>query len=255
MENRDLTIHPLDLGTLVSIDSSIFTLHRNPGIKVDVPCIGWLILGGQGNVLVDTGPCDPEWASTYHRPLKKSGSQEMPAALQTCGLSPGDVETVIFTHLHWDHCFNLEHFPNAVFYVQKSELQYAISPLPNDNRTYEIGIPGVQPSWMRVFGRMKVVDGDREILPGIHLLHLPGHSPGSQGVVVETADGPWLIAGDDVPLYENWEGDGVLDRIPSGIYQNLPVYYESLRKMERYGTKVLPGHDEKVLIRCRYPER
>jgi N-acyl homoserine lactone hydrolase len=253
MGKKDLSIHPLDLGTLVSIDKSIFTMHRDPGLKIDVPCIGWLILGGKKNVLVDTGPCDPEWASLYHRPLKKSSSQEITIALQKHGLCPSDIEIVIFTHLHWDHCFNLEHFSKVTFYVQETELQYAISPLPNDKKTYEVGIPGVQPSWMKVFGKMKVVDGDQEVLPGIHVVHLPAHSPGSQGVVVETSDGPWLIAGDNIPLYENWKGDGILDHIPSGIYQNLHVCYNSLQKMEKYSNNILPGHDERVLRCSKYP--
>ena len=75
MKKKDLFIYPLNLGTLVSIDKSIFTLLRNQGTKIDIPCLAWVIFGGDKIVLVDTGPCDSNWASRYHRPLKKMSSQ------------------------------------------------------------------------------------------------------------------------------------------------------------------------------------
>lgn len=255
MDRNSLSIHPLHLGSLASFDKSIFTLGRNQGTKLDFPCIAWVILGGEKAVLVDTGPCDPDWASKYHRPIKKTASQDIKEALTKVGLSPGDIEIVIFTHLHWDHCFNLDHFSEATFVLQKSEVEYAVSPLPSDTKVYEVGIPGVQPPWMKVFGNIRLIEGDQEILPGIRVLHLPGHTPGCQGVVVQTLDGPWVIAGDNVPLYENWEGDGALDHIPSGVYQNLYDYFNSVRRLEKYGNKILPSHDEKVFLHGEYPNR
>lgn len=255
MDRKSLSIHPLDLGSLLLFDKSIFTLVRNQGIKLDFPCIAWVILGGEKPVLVDTGPCDPDWASKYHRTLKKTSSQDIKKALHEFGLSPKDIGMVIFTHLHWDHCFNVDHFSEATFVVQRSEMEYAVSPLPSDKKAYEVGIPGVQPPWMKVFGNIRLIDGDQEILPGIQVLHLPGHTPGSQGVVVHTLDGPWVIAGDNVPLYENWEGDGTLDHIPSGVYQNLFDYFNSFEKLEKYCNKILPSHDQKVFLHSEYPNR
>src|SRR5262249_42586222 len=75
---------------------------------------------------------------------------------------------------------------------------------------FDVGQPGYGPRWMPVFDRMQVVDGDVELLPGLDLVCLPGHTPGMQGVSVATAGGAYLIAGDAVPLYENWEGDAHL---------------------------------------------
>jgi len=253
MTGNELFIYPLDLGTLVGIDKSVFTNLRNEGVKIDVPCIAWLILGGEKTVIVDTGPCDPDWASRYHRPIKKRPSQEVQEAFTKVGLSPKDVDVVIFTHLHWDHCFNLEHFSKATFLVQEMELKYAVTPLPSDRKPFEVGVPGVQPPWMKVFGQIIPIDGDQQVLPGIRVIHLPGHTPGSQGVLVETGKATWAIAGDNVPLYENWRGDDILDHIPSGVYQNLHDSYDSLGKLETFGDRILPGHDEKVFKHNRYP--
>ncbi|MCK4792857.1 MAG: N-acyl homoserine lactonase family protein [Desulfobacteraceae bacterium] len=254
MKKSNLSIHPLDLGTLVDFEKSVFTLLHNQGVKIDAPCLAWVILGAEKKILVDTGPCNPDWASRFHRTLKKAPTQEIDVALGKLGLSPLDIDFVIFTHLHWDHCFNLDYFPRATFLVQKKELEYAVDPLPfPDKKAYGVGIPEAQPPWMQVFGRIITLDGDQEILQGIQVIHLPGHTPGFQGVVVETEEGPWAIAGDTVPLYENWEGNDTVDHLPGGVYQSLDDYYSSLKKLERYGDKILSGHDEKVLKHTSYP--
>lgn len=214
MQAKGLSIYPLDLGTITGFDKSLFTLRQNQGVKMDVPCLAWVIKGGEKIILVDTGPCDPQWAARYHRPMTKSPAQETKQALAAIGIEAAQIELVILTHLHWDHCFNLEHFPAATFHVQKRELEYAVHPLPADQSAYEAGIPGVVPSWRAVADRIVALEGDQELCPGVSVLLLPGHTPGSQGIVVQTADGPWMIAGDTVPLYENW-GDSA-KRIPTG---------------------------------------
>jgi len=246
MREKGLSIYPLDLGTLMGMDKSFFTIRRNQGILVNVPCLAWVVSGGERTILVDSGPADPDWARKYHRPLKKDSSQEIENALRKIGLSKTDIKLIIFTHLHWDHCFNLELFPEVKFIIQKKELEYAVNPLPADRPQYEAGVPEIQPPWMKVFGRMKPVDGDQDIIPGVRVIHLPGHTPGFQGVVVETAEGPWVIAGDAVPLFENWDPEDAAKRIPGGIYQNLFDYESTLQKLGSIGNRILPGHDPKV---------
>ncbi len=253
MHENGLSIYPLNLGTLVGMDKSFFTLRRNQGITIDAPCLAWVVSGGEKTILVDSGPSDPDWANKHHRPLIKGPSQEMEKALGNIGLVTTDIDLVIFTHLHWDHCFNLEYFPEVTFIVQKTELEYAIDPLPADRVQYEAGVPGIQPPWMKVFGRMKSVAGDQDIIPGVRVMHLPGHTPGSQGVVVETAKGPWIISGDAIPLYENWDEGDVTKRIPGGIYQNLFHYYSTLNRLGSFGNNILPGHDPKVTEHSVFP--
>lgn len=249
---KELVIHPLNLGEL-AIERSLLTFRQNYGVNTDVVCIGWVIMGGERNVLVDSGPCSSGDATKYHWPLVKSESQELEAALAGVGLAAADIDTVIFTHLHWDHCYNLEPLQNARFYVQKSEMQYAVDPLPHERRAYEVDIAGVQPPWMKVVDRMIPVDGDVEIMAGIKVIKIPGHTPGSQGVVVETADGDWVIAGDAVPLYENLRGNAVYPILPGGLFQNLFDVTESLKKLEPYKGRILPGHDKEVCKEKRYP--
>ncbi|MDX9821115.1 MAG: N-acyl homoserine lactonase family protein [Syntrophales bacterium] len=255
MKKKTLKIHPLDLGTLIDMEKSVFTIRQNQGVKVKAPCLAWAVLGGEQNILVDSGPCSPEAAVKYFkRPLAKGPNQELAAALKKIGLRPQDIDIVIFTHLHWDHCFNLEQLTKAAFLVQKKELLYAVNPLPPDRVAYQVGIAGIQPAWMSVFDRIQTVEGDAEVVPGVRVVPLPGHTPGSQGVIVETAKGPWAIVGDTVPLYENWDKDRANKRIAGGIYQNLYDYFDTLNKLGIYGDCILPGHEEKVLEKKVYPK-
>ena len=253
MAPATVTIHPLDLGTLVNMDKSVFTARHNQGVLMDVPCLGYLVLGDSKTIVVDTGPCDVEWAARYHRALTKTPEQEVPGALAKFGVKPEDVDIVILTHLHWDHCFNLEHFPNATFLVQREELAYAAAPLPLDSIPYEAYVPGIRPPWMEVFGRISPVDGDADVTGNVSVIALPGHTPGFQGVVVETSEGPWVIVGDTVPLYENWRREGNAPKIPGGIYQNLFDYQDTLERLRQFGDRILPGHDPEVLKHSRYP--
>jgi glyoxylase-like metal-dependent hydrolase (beta-lactamase superfamily II) len=239
------------MGRILDFDLSLLTARHNMGMRLDVPCLAWLILGGARPVLVDTGPPDQEFCARYHRPTEQNPGEKLPALLGALGVDPASIETVVWTHLHWDHCFNAECLPRARFFVQEAELRYAVVPLPVDRPAYEALTPGLTPPWMACYHRMAVVRGDVELMPGIQLLHTPGHTPGSQSVAVETGRGLWLIAGDTVPTYANWHTGG--EKLPSGLAQDLYVYYNTLDKLKKLGSDILPGHDAKVLEHKVYP--
>lgn len=235
-----LTVHPLDLGTL-TVDKSGLTLRRDLGMKVDAPCLGYLILGGAQPILFDSGPCaDPQWATQHHNPFRRSREQSLAAALAAWALRPEDIRKVIISHLHWDHCYGNVELPNARFVVQRREIAYAIAPLPCDAPIYETDLHPVH--FLKAFERFDVIDGDPEIAPGIHCITLPGHTPGLQGALVETAAGRVMIVSDHCPLFENF------DRlVPTGIIHDLEAWYASTAKVRRLADRILPGHDLRVL--------
>jgi glyoxylase-like metal-dependent hydrolase (beta-lactamase superfamily II) len=114
---------------------------------------------------------------------------------------------VVNTHLHFDHCGENNLFPNVPVYVQAAEYEAARGP------AYTI------PEWVDFPGATyERVDGETELLPGVHLLPTPGHTPGHQSVVIEGAEGRLLIAGQ--AAYSTGEfagtaagdGDGAWDR-------------------------------------------
>ena len=249
-------IRPIVAGVFPNFEISLMLYQRQQGEKAEYPCLMFAIeTEGGKKIIVDTGPCGPGGESAkYHMPVRRTPDMEPRAALQKIGITPDEVEMVILTHLHWDHTCNCKMFKNATFFVQKSEMQFAIAPNPVQNDQYEIGIPGHTPPWMGVFPQIQAVEGDvHDLVKGVHLIALPGHTPGSMGVAVETRKGVHLIAGDFIPLMANWEGDKKLRHIPGSIHINLDDYQRSFVKAERIADVILASHDFAIARYERYP--
>jgi N-acyl homoserine lactone hydrolase len=137
------------------------------------PVYGWAIDGLDGTILVDTGMVDstPELDSGWR-----------PELLPWPEL--GEVTAVINTHLHFDHCGGNRRFAGLPTYVQSAELEVAVA-------------PDYLEEWVRFPGESYVeLDGDAEVAAGVSVLFTPGHSPGHQAVVVETAGGIAVLGGD-----------------------------------------------------------
>jgi N-acyl homoserine lactone hydrolase len=96
------------------------------------------------------------------------------------------IDIVVNTHLHFDHCGGNHLFAGKPIYVQRRELDDARS---EDDYTIRewVDAPGVQ---------YVPVDGELELLPGLRLVPAPGHTPGTQVVVVESRGRPTVVAGD-----------------------------------------------------------
>jgi glyoxylase-like metal-dependent hydrolase (beta-lactamase superfamily II) len=242
-----LTIHPLHVGTLKDFPTAAITYHRGFNEVHDVAMIMFLITGGPHPVVVDTGTGTVEHTRQAHGyTLDRPADQEPLAVLERAGVDPAEVGTVINTHLHWDHSSNNDLFPNATVLVQEAELAYAVDPLEPNLKAFE-RLPGHTPSWMRAMGRTRTVAGDVEVFPGLSVVHLPGHTPGSQGVLVQGATQRYLLAGDCVDSHANWEGDATLSHIPSGSFTNLHDFMDSFSKIEDLDCVVIPSHDFQVL--------
>lgn len=127
-------------------------------------------------------------------------------ALHEINCDPGDVEAVICTHLHFDHAGGLTRrngaadparpkltFPNARIYVQKREWEDAIANKSTMNKTYLRNHLTDE-----VAERVQLVEGEAEVLPGIRVLPMPGHTWGQQGVAIDAADGRTVVFVPDV---------------------------------------------------------
>jgi glyoxylase-like metal-dependent hydrolase (beta-lactamase superfamily II) len=249
-------ITPLYYGCFPTYEKSVLQYMMDYGVKVNSPSLGYLIQGEGKTILVDTGPGPMDLMKRFHPGLEidfvEGGSV---TALKEKGLTPEDVDYVIFTHLHWDHCHNGESFPGKKFYVQKSELLYALVPLAVHANVYEAPSAGITPPWFPIAQQLEVVDGDVELEDGIKLLLTPGHSPGGQCVLVRTTEGDCLIAGDTVMQYENWEGKGLQKYLFSAAHVNLIDFDASLKRIKALNpVKILTGHDYKALEGGVYPK-
>jgi N-acyl homoserine lactone hydrolase len=137
-----------------------------------------------GRVLVDTG------MTQLHPAVADMDPRVMPLSTQP-GFDLTGVDAVVNTHLHFDHCGGKHLFAGRPTYVQRRELDDARS---KDHYTIRewVEAPGVQ---------YVPVDGELEVLPGVRLVPTPGHTPGSQVVVVESDGRRVVIAGDTAVFF------------------------------------------------------
>lgn len=234
-------ITPIDLGAL-NVPCTNMLHNDTRGIRFDVPVVAWLLTETETgrHVLVDSGAADdPEWGRLYHNPVQRTREEQyLPQALKSLGVDPESIDTLILTHLHWDHAYGVKHCPNAKVIVQKEELFFAVDPTHKDAKIYETTIKDRLPYFFAYYNRLEVVEGDVEIEPGISVVTLPGHSPGSHGVLVDTAKGKYLIAGDIINVLEN-----LTERTPGSLYTDMEVCQKSFAKAAEVADVVLPAHD------------
>lgn len=246
-------IYPLKVGEFY-LDHSSVCYATNPGHKVLCPVLSFLIQGEGENILVDTGCCDEETARKEHIPVKIQSDETLESVLAQHGVHPEDIHKIVLTHLHWDHCYHNDLFPDAVFYVQKREVEFAEDPLPCQCKAYEKLAPGAEPLWWeKSREQFKIIDGDMTLCEGVELLLMPGHTPGSMSVLVDTAEGKYLIAGD--LIQSNLVFETLICGLPkpSGVHTHLDQYYDSLRRAMSLGAEILPAHEMAVLDHSVYP--
>jgi glyoxylase-like metal-dependent hydrolase (beta-lactamase superfamily II) len=243
-------IVPLNVGDFEAVPKTAFMYQMYRDVNIEAPCIMWYLKGTKNNIIVDLGPADPEQCLQNHgRVIRKTAKQQPVNALKSIGLTPDDIKLVVMTHLHWDHGWGFHLFKNAKFFIQRKEIAYAVSPPPCfRSQFYEDSLG--KPQVVDYLDRVEIVEGDYEIEDGVSLVHLPGHTPGFQGVSVRTVKGHYLIAGDTVALYECWEQ---IPHVPSGIFNNLDELYASMGRIEKMADFILPGHDKKVFEKTIYP--
>lgn len=243
-------IIPLDLGLIeVARSSNLMQANARAGELVQNVSIAWLLENRSDGriILIDTGGVeDDEWSRKYHVPSSRQREdQYLIPALAKHGVDPERIETIILTHLHWDHAYGVSKIPNAKVYVQMKEIVHAVSRHRIDAKTYETNIPGVMPFFLEFYDRMAFIDGDCEIVEGLTTLLLPGHTPGSQGVLVDSGDARYVITGDLINCLENWT-----QRIPCGLHTDVMACYASFDKLEaieKIGAVVLPSHDNTAI--------
>lgn len=144
-----------------------------------LPVFVHLIDHPDGRILVDTG-------LTALHPAVADMDPQLEALTEHADVDLDSITAVVNTHLHFDHCGGNHLFPGRPIYVQRAELDDART---QDDYTIRewVDAPGVE---------YTPVDGELELLPGVRLVPAPGHTRGSQIVVVETGERPIVIAGD-----------------------------------------------------------
>ncbi len=246
-------IRPILTGVMQIDQGQYLTWGRGLGKEVTIPATAWFVEGGPYPILVDTGMCESERASKWHHQGVQEPGQDMASQVQKLGVGPDEVKLLILTHLHWDHTSGMKPFTRARNIVHRRELHFALDPIPQYYKSYEAYQLGLTAPFKGA--EFELVDGEKEILPGIKVFPTFGHCPGHQSVEVMTEKGPYVIAGDAVMVYDNLQGDPEtrLPLVPPSRFTNALEAWESLKEIVGRATHVLPGHDMRVFDKEVYP--
>ena len=233
------TITPLLTGVR-NPDQGIMTYQQGYGRKIWLPIWSFLLRGEGHVVVVDTGLDEDEVMEppgfTEQTGLAVTTLSE---ALEAAGVAPEDVDTVILTHLHDDHCGNNALFPKARFLAGRTELDFCRAPHPLDHRYDEYFIQDVDVEAVD----FKDADDMVEPLPGIRLTPSPGHTPGTMTVSVDTGPGPAVITGFCCNA-GNFPDAG--PAVCPGVHCDAFKAYDNIQKVKAMadaGAVVLPMHE------------
>jgi N-acyl homoserine lactone hydrolase len=216
---------------------------REETFELPVSCA--LFKHAQGNALFDTG-CHPDAAENaearwgaharFSAPIFRA-EEAVVGQLALAGLGADDVDVVICSHLHYDHCGCNAFFPRATVLCQARELEAA--------RAADAETLGFLAADWDVGGVIEAVEGPRDVFGDgrLTLLPMPGHTPGMMVAhAVLDQDGAFLLASDAIPVEaclrqrysprNSWDADLFVASV------------DEMARLEQAGAQVLFGHDD-----------
>ena len=202
--------------------------------EYQIPIVCYLVqTGDDKNILIDSGLPEimPEGESDFENGV------DVIEQLANLGLEPDDIDTVISTHYDGDHAGRHAAFTKAQYVVQRAHhLDAANNPRFAD----------IRPQWDQPMERIRLLDGDTELLPGLELIDTSGHVPGHQSVLVRLPrSGAILLTVDAVPFSQGFTRDYQDDGSDpdDGAIRASTIKLIDLVEQEHIGL-VIFGHDQ-----------
>ena len=197
----------LDGGAMFGVVPRVLWEKKSPPdelnrIRMATNCL--LIEAPDGLVLIDTGIGDKNDDKFRKMFGMEENSIRLPESLSRAGFSTEDVNHVLLTHLHFDHCgWNtradgnrlMPTFPNATYWIESGELEHARNPSPRDRASYD------GRNWEPLFeaGVVQSFDDGAEPLPGVRAVKVPGHNADMCVVQIESDGDQAVFWADLVP--------------------------------------------------------
>ena len=241
-------------------------------LKLKLPYLAYLLQSEDTNILIDTGTSErflvdgKAWGGCP----ADAGSKYLLASLEKKGVKPDDIDLIIYTHLHNDHAGNCNLFPTTKSIAQAAEWQGLNNPVFAEQmrRDYDLEVIPI----LKSNPNFLTIDGDLDLMEGVRLLKTPGHTRGSQSVVVNTTAGLRVFVGDQFHLpcccfpwmTQMKDCDGVTHQItpapsnwptiPGSLVYDYYSYYESADRIKAILPEMDPGyivcgHDPALLHR------
>ncbi|MBI4587886.1 MAG: N-acyl homoserine lactonase family protein [Candidatus Rokubacteria bacterium] len=254
-------IKPFAIAMGLQREMSRMTYLNYYGEKIDIPYLCFYVEGEGKRILVDTACSAADYAALIKRsakPLRAGGElfkdvvDKTPweAMLAELGITADQIDYVIQTHLHWDHCMNtVKVAPTTKVIVHEKEVMGGLPPhcifgfsyAQKDHYERLEKLPG-----------FTTVKGDVQLLPGLSIFETPGHTPGGISVKVQTKAGTHVIAG-LCTVDRNYHVPPELreelgyEVIPPGCHTDPMQAYQSMLRIKREADRILPLHEPKLM--------
>jgi glyoxylase-like metal-dependent hydrolase (beta-lactamase superfamily II) len=208
-------LHAIESGSLLADGGAMFgvvpkiiwnrTNKSDEKNRIRLALRNLLLISDDKKILIDTGA-----GNKYNQKFKEilgiaNDDQCVISELEKINLTVSDITDVILTHLHFDHAGGstiikdgsvVPAFPNANYYIQKSQLEWALNPSERDKSAYSLEnfLPLIESK------KMITIDGNCELFPGIELIKVNGHTPGQQLVRIFDSEKELYFCADLIPL-------------------------------------------------------
>jgi N-acyl homoserine lactone hydrolase len=243
-------LYRLDCGRSIANDESIWTPGENQGHSIEFSSTCWLVKRGNQWLLWDTGvpeatANDPNGWTTLPKLILYHLDKTITGQLAEIGLKLPDVTYVAISHTHGDHIGNVTLFSDAEILIQRTEYEWIHgSNGPNENVNQLMALA------RRLMGNprnLRLIDGDLDVFGdgSVTLISTPGHTPGSQSLLVHLKNSGFIIlSGDVVHLEENF----AKSRVPS-LNTGKQASIESMERIRQiiktYKAIMFINHDKK----------
>ena len=250
------TIRGISLGFMgMDMETMVFphpkyalSTGRQAGAKVwyRCPALGYIIDTHAGRILWDTGP-SPSWPTEWPADMQQmlDLSEVTPEVgleqrLKELGLGPEDFAFVVQGHLHADHAGGLRLFESAGAQILVHEDEYR-----HAQQIEETGQAYVRKDWNFLqHRRATLVYGDQDLSKDVRLLSLPGHTPGTMGMLVRLDRTGWVLLTDDAMFIHESYGPPAVGSIVSWNQDRWSTSLERIRSLAKeHNAFLFPGHD------------
>jgi 4-pyridoxolactonase len=212
-------------------DQSIVTFAIGAGQKVWSQVYSVYVDHPEAKIIIETGMDPNLWSPMLKQILapKQEEAQRLDNALKPLGVKPEDIDIVINTHLHADHCSFNRLFTKATWIVHRNELKEALVPEPFEityfRPCFDVGL------------KTELIEKDHSVVKGVEILDTFGHTAGHVSVAIETEkSGSFLITGDASMTAENFWGSDRTSPLgwPCAPCLDQRAFMRSLEKMRNY---------------------